>query len=68
VERCHGEIQEAQLKTLKRTIRDLKGSLEILENSNIHMDKESLKKELEVLERRKEEIEVKINGGSGNEK
>ena len=32
------------------------------------MDKESLKKELEVLERRKEEIEVKINGGSGNEK
>lgn len=68
MERSHREIQEAQLKTLKRTIRDLKGSLEILENSNIHMDKESLKKELEVLERRKEEIEVKINGGSGNEK
>ncbi len=62
------EVMEAQIKTLERTMRDLKGSLKILESSNIDMDRESLKKELKVLERRKEETEVKLNGGSSNEK
>lgn len=62
------EARKAQLKILERAIRDLRGSLEILESSNIDMDRESLKKELKVLERRREEIEVKLNGGSSNEK
>lgn len=62
------EIQEAQLKTLKGAIRDLRGTLEILESSNIDMDRESLKKELEILVRRSKEIEEKLNGGSGDEK
>lgn len=62
------EIQESQLKTLERAIRDLRGTLEILESSNIDMDRESLKKELEVLVRRSKEIEVKLNGVSGDEK
>ncbi len=62
------EIQEAQLKTLKGAIRDLRGTLEILENSNIDMDRESLKKELKLLVRRSKEIEEKLNRGSGDEK
>ena len=51
--------RESHLKALKTAIRDLKGSLEILETSNIDMNKESLKKELEVLERRKLEMEMR---------
>ncbi len=62
------EIQKSQLKTLERAIRDLRGTLEILESSNIDMDRESLKKELEVLVRRSKEIEVKLNEVSGDEK
>ncbi len=62
------EIQKSQLKTLERAIRDLRGTLEILESSNIDMDRESLKKELEVLVRRSKKIEVKLNGVSGDEK
>jgi hypothetical protein len=68
MERSQREIQESQLKTLERAIRDLKGTLEILESSNIDMDRESLKKELEVLVRKRKEIEVKLNGASGDEK
>ncbi|WP_281835365.1 hypothetical protein [Propionigenium maris] len=68
MKRSQREIQESQLKTLERAIRDLRGTLEILESSNIDMDRESLKKELEVLVRKRKEIEVKLNGGSGDEK
>lgn len=68
MERSLREIQESQLKTLKRAIRDLRGTLEILESSNIDMDRESLKKELELLVRKRKEIEVKLNRGSGDEK
>lgn len=59
MEKKQENTQEAQLKVLTTVIRDLKGSLEILESSNIDMDKESLKMELEVLEKRKREIEMK---------
>jgi len=59
MEKKQKNTQESQLKVLTTVIRDLKGSLEILESSNIDMDKESLKMELQVLEKRKREIEMK---------